>query len=74
MTNSKDMIVSSIDQSGMTTVFVAEYDPSDLIPKIDVFASTGFRDWVLKIKDDKTTVNDLAPTTILNRVYKLIKW
>jgi hypothetical protein len=70
----KEMLFSSIDPSGTITISAAQYDPSDLIPKIDVYAPTGFIGWVLKIKDGKSTINNEAPSSVISRIYDLIVW
>jgi hypothetical protein len=71
--NAKDMIISSVDSIGDVTILATKYDPTILHP-ITVFANTGFYGWILKIHDNKTTINNDAPTSILNRVYNLITW
>jgi hypothetical protein len=73
MNISKDMIISSVDSNGVVTISATYYDPTVTEP-IAVFANTGFYDWILKIQDNKTTINNDAPTSILERVYKLITW
>jgi hypothetical protein len=73
MNTHKDMIISSVDANGAITISATHYDPTSSEP-IAIFANTGFYGWILKIKDNKTIINNSAPTSILNRVYNLITW
>lgn len=68
------MILKDISDNGEVTLSVQAYDPTKTVSDTIVFASTGFRGWIMKTKGDNTVINNDAPASVLHRVYRLIVW